>query len=123
MRSAFLGVASGEEAEKNVTPLEETNQVLAVLENAFIKCSKGQKFFGGDKIDYVDIVFGSCLGWIKMIEKLGNLSLIGESNTPNLFKWAQELCAVDAVNDAFPETDKLLEFAKSYAARVKNANK
>ncbi|KAL3654169.1 glutathione s-transferase [Castilleja foliolosa] len=124
MRAVFLGVANGEEGEKTVIPLEEAHQVLAELENAFIKCSKGQKFFGGDKIGYVDIVFGSCLGWLKMIEKWGNFSLIDESNNPNLFKWAHEFCAVDAVKDALPETDKLLEFAKAYGARLKiNANK
>ncbi|GFP91579.1 glutathione s-transferase u17 [Phtheirospermum japonicum] len=115
-------LANGEEAEKTVIPLEEAHQVLAVLENAFIKCSKGQKFFGGDKIGYVDIEFGSCLGWIKIIEKMGNLSLISESTTPNLVKWAQDFCAVDAVKVVLPETDKLMEYAKSYAAKAVKKN-
>ncbi|KAL3654170.1 Glutathione S-transferase [Castilleja foliolosa] len=112
-RALFLCVANEEEAKKTKIPLDEVHEMLSVLENAYIKCSKGQKFFGGDKIGYVDIEFGSCLGWIKLIEKMGNFSLIGESNTPNLFKWAQDFCCVDAVKVVLPETDKLMEYAKA----------
>ncbi|KAL3654171.1 hypothetical protein CASFOL_003852 [Castilleja foliolosa] len=119
-RALFFCVVNGEEGEKTTIPLEEVYQVLDVLENAFIKCSKGQKFFGGDKIGYVDIEFGSCLSWINIIAKMGNFSLIGESNTPNLFKWAQDFCCADAVKVVLPETDKLMEYAKSYATNNYN---
>ncbi|KAL3631099.1 hypothetical protein CASFOL_024083 [Castilleja foliolosa] len=90
IRAILLSLSNSEEAEKTLIPLEEANQMLVMLENGFIKCSKGQKFFGGDKIGYVDIVFGSFLSWIKLLEMWGNVSLIGQSNTPNLFEWAQE---------------------------------
>ncbi|KAK6160057.1 hypothetical protein DH2020_003438 [Rehmannia glutinosa] len=97
-----------EEAKKTAA-LEEFNHELALLDDTFIKCSKGQKFFGGDKIGYLDITFGSFLGWIRVLEKMGNISFIDESKTPNLFKWAQHFSADDAIKDVLPETDKLLE--------------
>ncbi|KAL3654172.1 glutathione s-transferase [Castilleja foliolosa] len=113
--------ADGDEAKKT-SGLHEANQILGLLENEFINCSKGKKFFGGEKIGYVDIALGSFLTWIRVLEKLCSDSLIDETKTPNLFKWAQEFCDDDAVKDVLPETEKLLEFANNLAARVKNAN-
>ncbi|KAL3654174.1 Glutathione S-transferase [Castilleja foliolosa] len=113
--------ADGDEA-KMTSGQEEANQILGLLENTFTNCSKGKKFFGGEKIGYVDIALGSFLAWIRVLEKLCSDSLIDETKTPNLFKWAQEFCDDDAVKDVLPETEKLLEFANNLAARVKNAN-
>ncbi|KAI3467423.1 hypothetical protein Pfo_024086 [Paulownia fortunei] len=114
--------ADGEEAKK-AAALEEANQGMALLEDAFIKCSKGQKFFGGDKIGYLDIALGCYLGWVRVTQKLGKVSLIDESKTPNLFKWSQDFSADVAVKDVWPETDKLLEFAKYFVAKVKASGK
>ncbi|KAG8366273.1 hypothetical protein BUALT_Bualt17G0059300 [Buddleja alternifolia] len=111
-------VSEGEETKK-ASALEEAIQGLDLLEEAFTKYSKGQKFFGGDKIGYVDIAFGSYLGWVRVIQKMANASLIDESKIPNLFKWAKHFCADDAVKDVLPETEKLLEFAKVLVPKLK----
>ncbi|KAG8366268.1 hypothetical protein BUALT_Bualt17G0058800 [Buddleja alternifolia] len=103
-------VSEGEETKK-AAALEEAIQGLDLLEEAFTKCSKGQKFFGGDKIGYLDIAFGSYLG------------LIDESKTPNLFKWAEHFCIDDAVKDVLPETEKHLEFAKVLVPKLKGSGK
>ncbi|KAG8366256.1 hypothetical protein BUALT_Bualt17G0057500 [Buddleja alternifolia] len=54
-------------------------------------------------------------------------SLIDESKSPNLFKWAQDFCADDAVDDAvkdvLPETNKLMEFAQVHVANFKVSKK
>ncbi|KAI3467421.1 hypothetical protein Pfo_024084 [Paulownia fortunei] len=115
-------MADGEESIKAAV-VEEANQGLVLLEDAFINCSKVQKFFGGDKIGYLDIALGSFLVWVRVIQKLGNVSLIDESKTPNLFKWAQDFSADVAVKDVLPETDKPLEFAKYFVAKVKASGK
>lgn len=115
-------MVDGDEAKK--AALDETNRGLALLEDAFSKCSKGHKFFGGEEIGYLDIAFGCFLGWIRVIQKLGNVSLIDdESTTPNLFKWAQHFSGHDAVKDVLPETEKLMEFAKFLVGRVKGSGK
>ncbi|KAK6160056.1 hypothetical protein DH2020_003437 [Rehmannia glutinosa] len=111
-------MADGEEAKK-AAALEEANKGLALLEDTFRKCSKGQKFFGGDKIGYLDIALGGFLVWVRVIQILRNVSLIDESKTPNLLKWAQHFSDDAAVKDVLPETQRLLEFAKFYVAKVK----
>ncbi|KAK6160105.1 hypothetical protein DH2020_003486 [Rehmannia glutinosa] len=111
-------LSDGEEAKK-IDAVEEFNKGLALLEDAFTKCSKGQKFFGGDKIGYLDIALGCFLGLVRLIQKMDNTSLIDESKTPNLFKWAQHFSAHHAIKVVIPETEKLLEFAKVFVAQVK----
>ncbi|CAI9775321.1 unnamed protein product [Fraxinus pennsylvanica] len=109
--------ADGEEAKKKA--VEEVIAGLVLLEDAFIKCSKGKSFFGGDKIGYLDIALGCFLGWLRVTEKLGNFALLDESKTPNLFKWAEKFSSDDAVKDIMPQTDKLMEFAKVLMAKSK----
>ncbi|KAK6160050.1 hypothetical protein DH2020_003431 [Rehmannia glutinosa] len=111
-------LSDGADAKKTAA-LEEFNKGLALLEDAFIKCSKGQKFFGGDKIGYLDIALGCFLGLVRLIQKMDNISLIDESKSPNLFKWAQHFSDDDAIKVVIPETEKLLEFAKVFVAQVK----
>ncbi|KAG8366264.1 hypothetical protein BUALT_Bualt17G0058300 [Buddleja alternifolia] len=112
-------LSEGEEAKK--AALEDAIQGLILLEEAFTKSSKGKKFFGGDKIGYLDIALGCFLEWMRVTQKIANVNLIDESKTPNLFKWAQDFCADDAVKDVLPQTDKLLEFAKFYAVELKGS--
>ncbi|KAL0385671.1 UNVERIFIED_CONTAM: Glutathione S-transferase U17 [Sesamum radiatum] len=107
-------IAPGEEGQK--AAVEEATQILVVLEDAFTKCSKGRKFFGGDRIGFLDIALGSFLPWGRVTQKMYGLSLIDEYKTPRLFQWAQDFCADAAVQDVLPETDKLLEFAEAFVA-------
>ncbi|KAG8366262.1 hypothetical protein BUALT_Bualt17G0058100 [Buddleja alternifolia] len=117
-RLTAIILSQGEEAKK--AALEDTIQGLNLLEETFAKCSKGKKFFGGGKIGYLDIALGSFVVWMRATQKLANVSLIDESKTPNLFKWAQDFSAHVAVKDVLPETDKLLEFLKFYVVKPKS---
>nr|AZL41274.1 glutathione S-transferase [Datisca glomerata] len=105
-----IAAAQGEEAKK--AQIEQVNEGIALLEDAFVKTSKGKPFFGGDQVGYLDIAFGCYLGWLRVTEKFNGVKLIDESITPNLAKWAVAFCADGAVKDVMPETDKLSEFAK-----------
>lgn len=109
----------GENEAKKTAALEEAIRGVDLLEDAFTKISKGKKFFGGDQIGYLDIALGSFLGWIQAVQKLGNISLIDQSKTPKLYKWAQDFLAEDAVKDVVPQTEKLMEFAKALHAKAK----
>ncbi|KAL0421213.1 UNVERIFIED_CONTAM: Glutathione S-transferase U18 [Sesamum latifolium] len=108
-------IAPEEEGQK-AAAVEEATQILVVLEDAFTKCSKGRKFFGGDRISYLDIALGSFLAWGRVIQKMYGLSLLDECKTPKLLQWAQHFCADAAVQDVLPETDKLMEFAEAFVA-------
>ncbi|KAL9250844.1 Glutathione S-transferase U17-like protein [Drosera capensis] len=102
--------ANDEEAREAVAKFKE---VLVLLEDAFVKSSKGKPFFGGHEIGYVDIAFGAFVGWLKVIEKALNAELFDEATTPNLLVWVVAFLAHPAVKDITPSTDKLLEFAKN----------
>ncbi|GAB2214127.1 hypothetical protein Droror1_Dr00018465 [Drosera rotundifolia] len=105
--------AEGEEARAEV--LTKFKEGLVLLESAFVKCSKGKRFFGGDQIGYVDIALGAFNGWFKVIEKAFNVKLFDEATTPNLLLWVDTFLAHPAINDIMPTTEKLLAFATSIA--------
>ena len=111
-----------EENDKKAAAVEETKRGLGVFEEAFVKCSKGGGFFGGERIGHVDIALGSLLSWIRVIEIKRKVSLIDESATPNLFHWALRFAADDAVKSVFPDIHKHLQIADVVIAKFKPAS-
>ncbi|KAI0499936.1 hypothetical protein KFK09_018144 [Dendrobium nobile] len=105
--------------EKSIAEAKE--QLLAALlqlEEAFVKCSKGKSFFGGDTINLVDITLGSFLSWLQAFEIITGTNFLDETKTPRLVEWAESFRSVDAAKEALPEAEKLVEFRKfSQAAR------
>ncbi|KAJ6356143.1 hypothetical protein OIU78_004281 [Salix suchowensis] len=94
-----IATAKDEEARKAM--IDQVGEGLALLEGAFSKCSKGKGFFGGDQIG--------------ALEKMNGVKLMDETKTPGLLKWADSFSSHPAVKDVFPETEKLVEFAKVLA--------
>ncbi|KAL5722509.1 glutathione transferase [Ranunculus cassubicifolius] len=115
------GVTTAKTDEEKKAAIEAVTAGVGLLEDAFQEISKGKSYFGGDTVGYVDIAFGSCLGWMKVSEKLNGFTLLGESSTPGLYGWAERFCADEAVKDVMPETEKLAEFAKALFARMAGA--
>ncbi|GAA0184692.1 hypothetical protein Leryth_020453 [Lithospermum erythrorhizon] len=116
---SLQGVVFGPEEGKKAG-LEAVSEGLSLLEDAFKKISKGNKFFGGEKIGYLDIALGSYLGWLKVTEKLANAKLLDEEKTPGLFKWTGDFVAEDDVKEFMPETEKLVGFAQMIIELFKN---
>nr|BAI40146.1 glutathione S-transferase 1 [Diospyros kaki] len=112
-----LRTTEGEEAKAEIT--KKLNEGSILLEAAFIKCSKGKGFFGGERIGYIDIAFGCFLGWLKAVEKIAGLKLVDEAVTPGLAAWAERFRSHEAVKGVIPETDRLVELAKIIQARLK----
>ncbi|XP_031259239.1 glutathione S-transferase U17-like [Pistacia vera] len=108
-----MASAQGEEAKK--AAVDQFVEGLNLMEDAYVKLSKGKPFFGGDKIGYLDIAFGCFLAWLRVTEKTSGMKLLDEARTPHLAKWAVSFCADPAVKDVMPETEKLAEFAKLLA--------
>ncbi|OWM75998.1 glutathione S-transferase U17-like [Punica granatum] len=117
---SLIGIAKAQDDGAKKAAIEQVSEILAVLEDAFTKCSKGKTFFGGDRVGYLDIAFGCFLGWLRVTEKMNGVELISRSKTPQLAQWAERFCADPAVKDVMPETDKLAEFAKVLFAKFKN---
>ncbi|OMO51656.1 hypothetical protein CCACVL1_29672 [Corchorus capsularis] len=117
MRS--VGIAQGDDAKK--AAIAQIEEGLALLEEAFAKCSKGKAFFGGDQIGFLDIAFGCFLGWLRVTEKMSETKLLSEAKTPALLSWAHKFCSHPAVKDVMPDTEKLAEFSKTILARMRGA--
>ncbi|XP_047318145.1 glutathione S-transferase U17-like [Impatiens glandulifera] len=101
--------------------LERMKGGFSLLEEAFVKSSKGNSvYFGGENIGYLDIALGSLLGWVKAWEKMADFKLLEESNTPNLVLWAQSFLSHEAVKGLIPETDEIVGFAIKLAAMAKS---
>ncbi|KAL9270617.1 Glutathione S-transferase U18-like protein, partial [Drosera capensis] len=101
--------ASAPGPQARAEAVSKFKEVLVLLEDAFLKNSRGKPFFGGDEMGYIDIVIGAFAGWFKTIEKAFNLKLLDEATTPNLLAWIDAFLAHPAVKDIMPSTDKLLE--------------
>ncbi|KAL8121140.1 glutathione S-transferase U17-like [Apium graveolens] len=110
------------QGEDKVAMIERLKEGMGLLEEAFVKCSKGEAFFGGDKIGILDIAFGSCLGWIKAMEKMGGINLIAEAKTPGLVGWADKFMSIDAVKNVLPAPQFLIELLKNMQATPKAAS-
>ncbi|XP_064991412.1 glutathione S-transferase U17-like [Musa acuminata AAA Group] len=114
---AALSKAQTEEAKG-----EAAGQVIAglkLLDEVFGRLSKGNGFFGGDDIGYVDIALGCFLGWLKVMEKTSGVKFIDEEKMPLLARWAERFCAHEAVKAVMPEPERLAEFVRKRAASAK----
>ncbi|KAI4328353.1 hypothetical protein L6164_020712 [Bauhinia variegata] len=105
MRSAL---ATDEEAKKPL--FEQIEEVLLKMEEVLLN----KPFFGGDQIGLIDIVLGSLLLWLEVLENINERKLLFEEKTPALVKWAERFLADPAVVVVMPETDKLIEYAKAF---------
>ncbi|KAG0473216.1 hypothetical protein HPP92_015073 [Vanilla planifolia] len=111
-----LALRLGDEASRAESK-EQLFAGLQLLDEALGKISNGKSFFGGDAVGFLDIAFGSYLGWLKALEKVEGIKLLDESRFPRLAKWAERFCSAKAATDVIPEPDELVEFVKLLAHR------
>ncbi|KAK4429932.1 Glutathione S-transferase U17 [Sesamum alatum] len=112
-----LETASGDEAKATV--VGKVFEGFALLEEVFVKFSKGKAFFGGDNVGYLDIALGCFLGWVKVAEIIGGGKLLDESRFPGLAAWAERFLSHDVAKDIVRDAPTILEFfGKVQAARA-----
>lgn len=112
MKISRRNIGDGEKAEASAEVIDR----LRLLEAAFEGCSRGEDFFGGHTIGYVDIALGCLLGWLKAVEKMLGIKLLDKEKTPLLVGWAARFCSADAVKEVMLEFDKMLEARPNAAA-------
>lgn len=96
-------VAQGEEKEKAI---EAALESLAFLE----KQIQGKKYFGGEKIGYLDIVAGCMSLWFNVLEELGEMELLNAERFPSLHEWGQNLLQTSPVKDCIPSRESVVEY-------------
>ncbi|XP_076900071.1 glutathione S-transferase U17-like [Bidens hawaiensis] len=84
----------------------------AMLEEAFIKLSKGNTFFGGDEIGYIDVVMGCYLGWFKFFGIILGFDVIDEAINPRLAQWGKSMWAHEAIKTVIPSDEVYMNFFK-----------
>ncbi|XP_073316431.1 glutathione S-transferase U17-like [Primulina huaijiensis] len=112
-----------EEKEQRTTLIQKVSEGLLLLEEIFIKCSKGKPYFGGENIGYLDIVLGSTLRWLEVTGMVLEIELLDLNKTPKLARWARSFCSDHVVEDVLPETQKLLELNRKIQDFIKAGSK
>ncbi|OAY79107.1 Glutathione S-transferase U18 [Ananas comosus] len=107
---ATIKIIKVKDEKEKAEAIEQSFAGLSLLEEAYKKSFKGKPFFGGDNIGYLDIAFGSFLGWVKAIEKISDIKLIDEAKFPLLAKWAVHFGSVATAKEHIPKTDKVVEY-------------
>lgn len=67
-----------------------------------------KKFFGDEKIGFLDISLIGFYSWFYSYEKFGNFSI--EAECPKLIAWAKRCMEVDSVAMSIPDQAKVHEF-------------
>jgi len=73
---------------------------------------EGKRFFGGDKIGYLDIIAGSGLAWMPVLEEVAGVerSMLGEEEYPALCRWREEYMDDEAVKACLPSRDQIVAY-------------
>ncbi|PON82292.1 S-crystallin [Trema orientale] len=94
---------SGEEKEKAIESAQES---LAFLE----KQIEGKKFFGGERIGYLDLVTGWIPLWLGVMEEVGEMKLLPAEKFPFLHKWSINIIDVPLIRESIPSRDSLVNY-------------
>ncbi|XP_047974307.1 probable glutathione S-transferase [Salvia hispanica] len=103
----------GEEQEKAI---KEAREALKILE-----CEvKDTKFFGGDQIDYVDIIGSFLAYWMRLFDEVAGLHLFTYEELPSLCKWADELCDNKHVKQHLPDKDRFVDRVRGHTKTTRS---
>ncbi|CAL0332565.1 unnamed protein product [Lupinus luteus] len=94
------------QGEEKVKAVEAALESVAFLENHI----QGKKFFGGEKIGYLDIVAGWITHWLNVLEELGDIEILNAEKFPSLHEWKQNFIQTSTVKDCIPPREKVVDY-------------
>lgn len=104
-----LGKIRGSKGEEMEKAVEEVKEALEPLEKEL----KSNKFFGGEKIGFLDIVGILIAFWIPASEEALGIELLTSHKFPNLIHWIEELANNNVVKELIPKKDDLVAHFKT----------
>ncbi|KAL0545168.1 hypothetical protein IC582_020314 [Cucumis melo] len=104
--AAILKAAKSSKREEREKGLEETEETLEPLEKEL----QNKKFFGGNKIGFVDIVGTVIAYWIPAIEEAFGFEVLTTKKFPNLTKWSEEIVNQSVVKQVLPLKSNLVAY-------------
>ncbi|KAK9678072.1 hypothetical protein RND81_11G186300 [Saponaria officinalis] len=101
--------ASGKEiwqakGEKQENIIKEFIEGLKLLEEVL----KEEKYFGGEKLGYIDVALVPLTSWFYAFEKCGNFSII--ESCPKLMSWAQRCQEHPSVSNSLANPAKIYDY-------------
>ncbi|XP_055814926.1 glutathione S-transferase U7-like [Solanum dulcamara] len=81
--------------------VESVAEGLHLLEGQII----GKKFFGGEKIGYLDIIAGWIAYWFQYVEEIGEFKAMDTRKYPYLHAWINNFIQVPIVQESLPTPD------------------
>ncbi|ONK62818.1 uncharacterized protein A4U43_C07F8450 [Asparagus officinalis] len=97
----------GEEQAKAIETLEEViGRVDAEL--------KGKKFFGGEKIGYLDLALGWLAFWLGVAEEVACFKVVDSQKFPNFVSWIDNFLQMSVIKENLPPHGKTVEFFRNY---------
>ncbi|CBI29404.3 unnamed protein product, partial [Vitis vinifera] len=103
LTSIVWGVFFKEGKEQEEAMLEAMEH-LQFLEDEL----KGKRFFGGERIGFVDLALGWLANMISIFEEVAGLKMVDEDKFPLLAAWMQEFADSPIIKDNWPPRDKMI---------------
>ncbi|XP_039039149.1 probable glutathione S-transferase [Hibiscus syriacus] len=98
----------GEQLKKEIKKVSEAMEVLEGM-------LKGKKYFGGDRLGFLDIAFGWIAIWLEAIDQVAGFRFLDSNKYPLLHKWKNKFREIDVVKDSLFPMEKLVCFFKKYS--------
>ncbi|CAI0436666.1 unnamed protein product [Linum tenue] len=100
---------SGEEQGKAV---RETVELMEILEEHAFGLLKEKEFFGGEKVNMVDLAYGVMGRWFDAIEECSGVRVIDPLKFPLFCGWAERFNEAPVIRDNLPGRKELVDFYK-----------
>ncbi|KAG5626100.1 hypothetical protein H5410_011318 [Solanum commersonii] len=106
--------------ETKAEAVESVVEGLHFLEGQII----GKKFFGGEKIGYLDIIIGWIAYWFQYIEEIGEFKAMDSTKYPCLHAWINNFIQLPIIQQSLPTPDVVKAVFRGFkdAAALAGAN-
>ncbi|KAH7842353.1 hypothetical protein Vadar_004308 [Vaccinium darrowii] len=88
--------------------LKQAIESLQKIEEVLIKGKS--KFFGGEKIGYLDIALGWISYWLPVWEEVGSMKIVDPILFPSITAWMENIRNHPVIKDKLPPRDKMVAY-------------
>ncbi|KAL3526627.1 hypothetical protein ACH5RR_011283 [Cinchona calisaya] len=97
---------------------EAAKQVFEVLRTIEEEALGDNKFFGGNSINLVDIIFGWLAYWFQPTEELVGIKVLEPTGLPRLHAWVENFKEEAVIKENFPNHDELRQHFTRLRAKL-----
>ncbi|KAI3991705.1 hypothetical protein MKX01_038103 [Papaver californicum] len=108
----FLQESPGEEYKKAKREILEILEILKTIEEQSALGDDDNKYFGGDKINAVDLAFAFIAHWFEPMEEVAGVKLLEVHKFPKLYAWTERFKQNSVVKINLPDYNEMVGFFK-----------